>query len=155
MDLGQLCYVKYVRNKDRKNSRSAGNIKYAGPGQLLTCSCATRSLKISVTRLALGLQRPVEVEGTGRPAPVLAATVWNGCDKLLLCLVLKQTQAGFGDYVLRLQKPNWAPDTKKMHPRLWRTKPYSRQPKSPEKAAFSLGTQDLQPLSSCRRRFRV
>lgn len=116
MVLGEACCVKYVRNEDSKTNRSAGNIKCAGPGQLVTCSCATRSLKTSVTRLALGLQRPVGVKGTGKPAPVLAATVWNGCDKLLLCLVLKQTQAGVGDYVLRLQKPNWAPDTKKMQP---------------------------------------
>lgn len=111
---GQPYYGRYVRNKDSKTNRSAGNTKYAGPGQLLTHSSPAGSLKTSVTRLVSSLQHPVGARGTRRPAAVLAATVWNGSDKLLPCLVLKQTQAGVSDYVLRLPKPNLAPDTKKI-----------------------------------------
>lgn len=114
MALGQPFYGHYVRNKDSKTNRSAGNIKYAGPGQLLTRSSPAGSLKPSVTRLVSSLQHPVGARGTRRPAAVSAATVWDGSDKLLPCLVLKQTQAAVSDCVLRLPKPNLAPDTKKI-----------------------------------------
>jgi len=112
--LGQACYVNYLRNEDSKTTRSAANIRYTGPGPLLTCSSPPGSRKTSATRLASSLEHPVGVRGTGRPAVVLAAVVWNGCDKLLPCLALEQTQAGVIDYVLRLRKPNLAPDTEKI-----------------------------------------
>lgn len=65
--LGQPCYVTYVRNEDSQANRSTGNIRYAGPGQLLTCGWPAGSLKTSVTRLVSSLQHPVGARGTERP----------------------------------------------------------------------------------------